>query len=289
MAMQEFEPMVRTTNLGKSKGSRLDEAAGEEILRLVAEDNAARAGGVRSLARGLQVLTALNQSNPATIARLTELTELPKPTLIRQLKTLCAEGYVDRDVDGEGYRVTAKVRLLSQGYDQEGALQQAAKPILYDLCRHVPWPCELLQCDGEAMVVQAHNRGHAPLSIRGLEVRRMPLLHSASGDAYLAWCRPEERQHLLKRHVGPDDLALTALDGRLAAVRARGFGVHEWILLVQQLTVVSVPVLGGHGAIAVLSMICLSNAVAEDQRDHQFLPRLRDAAAAIAAAVGPDT
>jgi len=244
------------------------------------------AGGVRSLARGLQVLVALNQSNPATVARLTELTGLPKPTLIRQLKTLCAEGFANPDPDGQGYRVTAKVALLSQGYDREGALQQAAKPVLQDIGADLPWPCELLRYDGESMVVQAHNRARAPLSIRGLEVRRMPLLGSASGDAYLAWCAPDECRTLLERHTSTDLDAIAGITKHLATVRRRGYGFREWTLLVQQLTVVAVPVIHGRAAVAALSMVCLSNAVGRDGYETRFLPRLREAAAAIAASLG---
>ena len=274
--------MVRRAN----QRPQLDELATREIVRLVPEDNVTPRRGVRSLARGLQLLIALNQSNPATVTRLIELTGLPKPTVIRQLKTLCAEGFVDRDADGGGYRVTAKVGLLSKGYDQEGALQQAAKPVLYDLCRDLPWPCELLQCDGEAMVVQAHNRNHAPLSIRGLEVSRMPLLHSASGDAYLAWCAADDCSALLDRHLSTDTHATAEIQQHLAAVRSQGYGIREWTLLVQQLTVVAVPIIRDGDAVAALSMICLSNAVGRGQRESQFLPRLREAAAAISSAVG---
>lgn len=273
--------MVRRAN----QRPRLDEVSGRETLRLVPEGGALGAGGVRSLARGMQVLVALNQSNPATVARLTELTGLPKPTLIRQLKTLCAEGFVDRDPDGEGYRVTAKVALLSQGYDRESALEQAAKPVLHDIGSDLPWPCELLQYDGESMVVRAHNRSHAPLSIRGLEVRRMPLLGSASGDAYLAWCAPDACRGLLEQHTNNDPDASAKIHKHLAGVRRRGYGVQEWTLLVQQLTVVAVPVICGQTARAALSLVALSNALGDDGYERQFLPRLREAAAAIAASL----
>jgi len=72
---------------------------------------------VKSLSRGLSVLAAVNQYRPATVKQLVHSTRLPKPTLIRLLQSLVAEGYVDSATDGTGYRVGARARRLTSGLE----------------------------------------------------------------------------------------------------------------------------------------------------------------------------
>ena len=55
--------------------------------------------GIRSIERAFKVLQEMNLQPHSSIARLHEKTGLPKPTLVRILKTLEEAGYVENDKD----------------------------------------------------------------------------------------------------------------------------------------------------------------------------------------------
>ena len=65
-----------------------------------------RAGQIRSIARALELLNAMNERQPCTLADLHVATGLPKPTVFRILATLKHEGYVKREGGLGQYRLT---------------------------------------------------------------------------------------------------------------------------------------------------------------------------------------
>jgi IclR family mhp operon transcriptional activator len=262
--------MVRVLNLDRQGG-------GEEAE-----------GGVRSLVRGLDLLAALNERNPATVAELTEASGLPKATVIRLLKTLRAEGYVAREPSGEGYRLTPYVRRLSRALHRENELFHAARPVLYELVQRTLWPLQLLIAEGESMLIEVNTRQVAPIAVRGLDTTRFPILGSASGLVLLAWMPAEERAELLARiaRTGEPQAALAGdaaeIERQIADIRERGHGVRVWTAITNRIFIVAVPVLVGGHAAASLCLECLDDAIGPDDLERRFLPLLREGAAAIA-------
>jgi len=245
-------------------------------------------GGVRSLVRGLDLLAALNERNPATVAELTEASGLPKATVIRLLKTLCAEGYVVRELSGEGYRLTPYVRRLSRALHRENELFHAARPVLYELVQRTLWPLQLLIAEGESMLIEVGTRQVAPLTIRGLDTTRFPILGSASGLVLLAWMPAEERAELLARiaRTSEPQAALAKdvaeIERQIAEIRKHGYGVRVWTAITNRIGIIAVPVLVGGRAVASLCLECLDDAIGPDDLERRFLPLLREGAAAIA-------
>lgn len=245
-------------------------------------------GGVRSLVRGLDLLAALNERNPATVTELTEASGLPKATVIRLLKTLCAEGYVVRELRGEGYRLTPYVRRLSRALHMENELFHAARPVLYELVQRTLWPLQLLIAEGKSMLIEVSTRQVAPLTIRGLDTTRFPILGSASGLVLLAWMPAGERAELLARIARSSEpqAALAKdpaeIERQIAPIRRRGYSARVWTAITNRVNVVAVPVLVGDRAVASLCLECLDEAVGDDELERRFLPLLREGAAAIA-------
>jgi IclR family mhp operon transcriptional activator len=269
--------MVHVLNLSK-RGDRTGRGGGADESE----------GGVRSLVRGLDLLAALNERNPATVTELTDASGLPKATVIRLLKTLRAEGYVVREPGGEGYRLTPYVRRLSRALHRENALFHAARPVLYELVQRALWPLQLLIAEGESMLIEVNTRQVAPIAVRGLDTTRFPILGSASGLVLLAWLPAEERADLLARiaATGDPQAALARDDAtverQIAEIRARGYGVRVWTAVTSRIRIVAVPVLAGERAVATLCLECLDEAIGPDDLERRFLPLLREGAAAIA-------
>lgn len=89
---------------------------------------------VRGLSRGLQVLQALNamDSGRATSQQISDLTGLHRTTARRLLETLMAEGFVRRSASHNSFRLTLKVRALSEGFTDDERIATIAPPIMGD-------------------------------------------------------------------------------------------------------------------------------------------------------------
>src|SRR5580692_11024899 len=128
---------------------------------------------IRALIRGLEALAVLNRRNGATVSEVTSEIRLPRTTTYRILETLCGAGYVYRDPADDRYRLTLLVRGLADGFDDEAWITQVARPCIND--------------HASPLAVERFTAGF-----------RLPLLMSASGRVYLAFCQPEQRDVLLE-------------------------------------------------------------------------------------------
>ena len=104
---------------------------------------------VRGLTRGLMLLNMLNKlDGGASVGLLAELSGLHRTTVRRLLETLQEEGYVRRSPSDDSFRLTIKVRQLSEGFRDEQWISALAAPLLGDLLREVVWPTDVSTLDG---------------------------------------------------------------------------------------------------------------------------------------------
>ncbi len=168
---------------------------------------------VEAVHRAFEVLRAVNRLRIASINGIFEETGMPKPTIVRMLETLMAEGYVARDNMCGGYRVTSHVNDLTTGYDGISRLIEVSRPLAIDLTKRIKWPIGLGIIDGDAISIQFWTGTISPWAHTNTVLGLRPDLQtSAMGRAYLANCPPEE----LEKHLG-----------RLRADPARAFGEAE--------------------------------------------------------------
>lgn len=93
---------------------------------------------VRGLTRGLMLLNMLNKlDGGASVGLLAELSGLHRTTVRRLLETLQEEGYVRRSPSDDSFRLTIKVRQLSEGFRDEQWISALTAPLLGDLLREV--------------------------------------------------------------------------------------------------------------------------------------------------------
>ena len=89
---------------------------------------------VIALTRGLEVLKSLNELGPASVGELHQATSIAKPTIVRMLETLVHAGYVHFLPQERQYQVTARVLLLSNGYELQHQLIRLARPLTRRPC-----------------------------------------------------------------------------------------------------------------------------------------------------------
>jgi IclR family mhp operon transcriptional activator len=250
---------------------------------------------VQALARGLSVLRALNrcENGWASIRELALATDLNRSTVRRLLETLCTEGLVRRSPSDDSFRLTRDVLGLSEGFCEDEWIARIAAPVLGDLLKKVVWPSDLLTLEGDTLLIRESTHRFSPLSFHRHMVRgRLPLLSTAAGRVYLAFCPPDERRTLIERALARSEPLPLGLDGpgaierMLETIRRQGYGVNlgEWAEE-RQVAAIAAPIRRGEAVLACLNIIMLKKAVTIDDAITRHLPALLEAVAEIEAAL----
>src|ERR1700676_1627974 len=243
---------------------------------------------IRALNRGLDVLTALNRLERAAINTLANAVRLPRTTTYRILETLRLAGYVERDPHDDCYRPTILVRSLSDGFDDQAMVAYVAKPHLAALGEQIVWPVAVATPSGAAMVIRETTDRQSPLALEqygaGISV---PMLTSAAGRAYLAYCTAQQREtllELLSRSSLPEDRLVRSraeVERILNETRAQGFGMAQRARRVSEEISLAIPVRAKDRVLATVSVRYAATAVPLRTAVDQFLPKIRDAVAKI--------
>jgi IclR family mhp operon transcriptional activator len=240
---------------------------------------------IRALNRGLDVLTELNRLERAAINTLAGAVRLPRTTTYRILETLRAAGYVERDEHDDCYRPTIMVRALSDGFDDEALVAHIARPLLAGLGAQLVWPVAVATPSGATMMIRETTDRQSPLALERYSAGfRVPMLASAAGRAYLAFCPNPQRDallELLSRSSLPEDrLARNRLevDRLIAETRTQGFGMAHRTRRVSDETSLAVPVRTKERVLATITVRYAATAVPLRTAVEQFLPGMRDVA-----------
>jgi IclR family mhp operon transcriptional activator len=235
---------------------------------------------IRALTRGLDALTVLNLRDGATVSEVAHEIRLPRTTVYRILETLCNAGFVFRDPADDRYRLTLLVRQLSEGFDDEPWVTGIAKPHIFELCREIVWPVSVATLSGTTMMVRETTDHDTPLAIERYSAGfRAPLLSSAAGRVYLAFCPTSERDSLLEAlDAGAQRTDLLRM---LADVHTLGYATATRTRRLMDEVSVAAPVTVSERVLAVLTVRFLTSALPLKAGLERFLPKLRERAARI--------
>ncbi|HEX7418226.1 MAG TPA: helix-turn-helix domain-containing protein [Steroidobacteraceae bacterium] len=240
---------------------------------------------IRALKRGLDALTVLNLRNGATVSEIAQQIKLPRTTTYRILETLSNAGYVYRDAKDDRYRLTIMVRGLSDGFDDEAWVTQTARPYLYALGKDLIWPVAICSLSGTQMLLRESTDHRSPLAIDRIPAGfRVPLLTSASGRVYLAYCPQNHRDSLLDilaRSDQPEDALAgnrPAVLEMLNEVRAQGYAVAVRARRLADELSLAVPIMIEERVLAVVATRWSSGAVPLRLAIERFLSKLLDTA-----------
>ena len=154
---------------------------------------------MRSLERGLALLVAMNRRKLPSVMELAHDTRLARPTIYRLLKTLSRAGFVARSSPADRFCLTPKVRALSDGFLDDDWIAKIAGPLMVQFTHELVWPTALMTFDQGRMLVRETTREVSVLSIdHGMAGRSLPMLRTAAGRCYLAFCSNNERGAILK-------------------------------------------------------------------------------------------
>jgi IclR family mhp operon transcriptional activator len=238
---------------------------------------------VRALNRGLEVLTELNRLERAAINTLAAAVGLPRTTTYRILETLRLAGYVERDAHDDCYRPTIMVRALSDGFDDEALVAHIAKPLLAALGEQIVWPVSVATPSGSTMMIRETTDATSPLALERYSAGvRLPMLASAAGRAYLAFCGSAQRDALLdmlaRSSLPEDRLARNRIEVErlLNETRTQGFGMAHRARRVSEETSLAIPVRARDRILATVTVRYAATAVPLRTAVEQFLPKMRE-------------
>lgn len=237
---------------------------------------------IEPIRRAFTVLEALNRRRSTTLAVLAAETGLPRPTLVRLLKTLMALGYASRVSREAGYRLTDHVLTLAGGVRFIDHLVDAAIPHMSRFTAEHGWPLYLATLSAGAMAIRHSTATESPMSFEGSGYnRKSPMLVGALGRAWLAFCSESERRTILRgigARQGP------ALAETLAGIRCDGYAFTR-PLRPTRIHGMAVPILGKDRVLGSLSMRFPRSAMSEEEVGERFGKRLAALARGIAADV----
>lgn len=239
---------------------------------------------VRGLTRGLHLLNTLNRlDGGASVAQLAELTGLHRTTVRRLLETLQGEGYVVRSESNDSFRLSIKVRELSEGFRDDQWIATLAAPLLAELLQEVIWPTDLCTLDVDAMVVRETTHRFSRLSFhRSIVGRRLPLLLTATGRAYFAYCPDEERERIIEILIARDDaqseLARNKvfLERLIRHTRDKGYGEnHGHWSEERKIASIALPIQHGRQVMGCLNLVYIAKAMTIETAVSKYLPSMR--------------
>jgi len=236
---------------------------------------------VESVCRALDVLRAVNKLRVASVNGIFKETGFPKPTIVRMLETLSAEGYVARDNMCGGYWVTSRVHELSAGYKGFPQVVEASRALAIDLTQRIKWPIGIGIIDGDAIALRFWTGAISPWAHTNTVLGLRPDLQTtAMGRAYLGFCGEAERERHLRRFRQEAGRGFGEAEERrfralLDQVRADGHATRDPRTKPYRTTTLAMPIREGELIHALISISFFTTAVPKARIAEQIVAPLR--------------
>lgn len=254
---------------------------------MVRETTSENNRGIRSVERAIDLLQALNRRPLSTLHDLHRDTGLPKPSIVRLLRTLEAKGLAAQSSSYGTYQLLGRVKSLSSGFHHEPLIIEVGEEIMIDFTKREGWPLALALFDLNAMVVRASSIPYTSLSLFHSSLNmRLSMVSRALGRAYLAHSTPNEQKIILeivKHSQDPEDAIARdeeAMARMIEQVRERGYATRDPLIETRSSTI-AVPVRENGRVVACLGFTWIAAAMSMQKAVEQYLPRIVATAEAI--------
>ncbi len=244
---------------------------------------------IRSVERAIELLQALNGQAVSTLDSLHRQTGLPKPTLVRLLRTFEAKQIVSQSAQYGNYYLTAGVNTLSHGYHHDPLIIEASAPIMESLTRKIKWPLSIAVFRRDSMVIRYSTNVNSPWTLAHTVIGLHPsMINRAHGRAYLAFVAPQEQEIILqivRKSDDPEDqLAKNEKETRkiLNETKKQGYGLRVPADSKGSATI-AVPIFDDDRVIASLALTWFFSVMTAEEVVSRHLPELKEVAVNISA------
>lgn len=239
--------------------------------------------------RLLTVIKSMNDLGVCTVVDLHRVTGISRPAIHRIVDSLCAYGYTERVNGKSSIRLTSQVLALSAGYKPENRLGHNVLPVLERVQQRVRWPHTFATPQDNMMVIQETTRERNPFVFdSGRTGMSLPMVSTAIGCAYLAFCNQDEREAVLARwldsHAADTDRdeILAAARSRIANATEKGFALRSGGRP-ERTSTLAVPVIICSTVMGALCTTFPTSAVSLEEVYSIYVPELKAAARSVSA------
>ncbi|MET0370512.1 MAG: helix-turn-helix domain-containing protein [Sphingobium sp.] len=184
---------------------------------------------VEAVVRAFKVLETVSKMGECSVQDIHHEIGESKATIVRMLETLESVGYIGRVPNTSRYGLTGRVLFLKAGFRVNDLLGSRVEPILAALQAKIGWPSDFAIYDGDDMIVVVINPAGGRFFSQGTPGRRIPVLGTSLGLAYLAYATETEQQRALAMSAGRaehwNDIARAPKEAAalFARIRERGY------------------------------------------------------------------
>jgi DNA-binding IclR family transcriptional regulator len=241
-----------------------------------------------ALVRGFAVLERVVQADrPIACADLAVELGLPKPTVHRIAQQLEEQGLLQREPQGKRFTAAPRLRGFALAVLSNSVLGAPRHAILQALSEELQETCNCTVVDGQELVYFDRVETNWPYRINLPVGSRLPLHCTASGKLFLANMKPAQRRRMLasvplKRHTDRTITDPERLEAELQQIRESGVGVDNEEYM-RGLISLAVPVIDRAGRLCFALAVHSPTARKTLGELRQYLPSLRQAAAALSA------
>ena len=240
---------------------------------------------IRSLSRGLDILSFLNRFSSATPVILAKELRVPRATVHRILETLADKGYIYKHPSDGEFRLTPKVRMLSSGYTDQAVIANLGRHLMEEVTEVLSWPVSFAAISGADLIIHENTDASSPLAVEKFKIGyRMPILESASGICILAFMSDGERDAILDMlgtfNYHGDQLMQQLTEVRLSIKNAFkiGYATHSRKRARFDISAIAVPVQMGDKVYGALTLRYHKPAVSEKDIIDIIVPMLSQTA-----------
>ncbi|WP_428037066.1 IclR family transcriptional regulator domain-containing protein, partial [Amphritea sp.] len=148
----------------------------------------------------------------------------------------------------------------------------------------VIWPTDLCTLDDDAMVIRETTHRFSKLSFhRDMVGRRLPLLMTATGRAYIAYCPDDEREEILARlrqqdsrqgsHANDEDYVRRVL----RQTREQGYGANNQDWGDEgNIAAIARPIMRENEVVGCLNLVYIAKAMSTEKAAKKYLKKMND-------------
>ncbi|WP_264423571.1 helix-turn-helix domain-containing protein [Novosphingobium sp. KCTC 2891] len=240
---------------------------------------------VRSLARSIHVIQAINRFGSLGLTEISRVAGIPYPTAYRIVNTLIEEGLIEREETRKRYRPTALIQTLSCGFQNHDRLVGVARALIGGFTQDHHWPVSVVTRVGNKMVVRDSTSTQTTLTFNNYYPGwQVPLLASASGQVYFSFANEEEQRELLRQsHTRDEPLDAMMIkdfeNGQaIARIRRQGYAAvarTPYSANPGRTSSIAVPLFEGETLLGALAMVYFANAMSLGDAVARYLEPLR--------------
>ncbi len=239
---------------------------------------------IRSLSRGLDILTILNKKDSASASEISEALRMPRSSVYRILETLVRKGFIYQHKSDKRFRLTDKIGTLSNGYTEEDHMANISRHYLEKFTKKFHWPATLATLSGLSIVVRENTDLQSPYAVEQFSIGyTMPILGSASGFCILAFMKNDDRKLLIDILLSSeggnlDEYDQMSIQKELKMVKENGYAVKIRTRRYTDQTAISVPIINSKSLIkGALTVRYSTSAYDLEDAIKLFLPNLKEA------------